>query len=532
MQDFWHAASAQLESELTPQQFKTWIKPLTPLSFDEQACTLRIAAPNRFKLDWVKSQFSGRIQSLACDYWEMQVDVQFVLDPTAGQRAVQQPAFAPAPMQSMAGQVVQPVQAMPVASSMGHNPAAVRPAPAMYRETVLATASHGVGHAAADIDVPVMDAAEVSAQSYRMPPAAPAVVATLAAPPQAPVDDTVHERSRLNQILTFDNFVTGKANQLARAAAIQVANNPGKSYNPLYLYGGVGLGKTHLIHAIGNFMLMENPRARIRYIHAEQYVSDVVKAYQRKAFDDFKRYYHSLDLLLIDDIQFFSGKNRTQEEFFYAFEALIANRAQVIITSDTYPKEITGIDDRLISRFDSGLTVAIEPPELEMRVAILMKKAQAENVTVPEEVAFFVAKHLRSNVRELEGALRKILAYSNFHGKEITIEVTREALKDLLTVQNRQISVENIQKTCADFYNIKVADMYSKKRPANIARPRQIAMYLAKELTQKSLPEIGELFGGRDHTTVLHAVRKIADERTKDAQLNHELHVLEQTLKG
>jgi len=532
MQDFWHAASAQLEGELTPQQFKTWIKPLTPLSFDEQACTLRIAAPNRFKLDWVKSQFSGRIQSLACDYWEMQVDVQFVLDPTAGQRqAALQPALAPVPMQSSAAQSIQPRQAMS-ANGMAQEASAIRPSPAMYRETALATASHGVGHVAADIDVPVMDAAEVSARSYRVPPQAPAVVTGLATPPQMPVDDSVHERSRLNQILTFDNFVTGKANQLARAAAIQVANNPGKSYNPLYLYGGVGLGKTHLIHAIGNFMLMENPRARIRYIHAEQYVSDVVKAYQRKAFDDFKRYYHSLDLLLIDDIQFFSGKNRTQEEFFYAFEALIANRAQVIITSDTYPKEITGIDDRLISRFDSGLTVAIEPPELEMRVAILMKKAQAENVSVPEEVAFFVAKHLRSNVRELEGALRKILAYSNFHGKEITIEVTREALKDLLTVQNRQISVENIQKTCADFYNIKVADMYSKKRPANIARPRQIAMYLAKELTQKSLPEIGELFGGRDHTTVLHAVRKIADERTKDAQLNHELHVLEQTLKG
>jgi chromosomal replication initiator protein len=327
----------------------------------------------------------------------------------------------------------------------------------------------------------------------------------------------MYERSKLNPVLTFDNFVTGKANQLARAAAIQVADNPGISYNPLFLYGGVGLGKTHLIHAIGNQLLMDKAGARIRYIHAEQYVSDVVKAYQRKAFDD---------------IQFFSGKSRTQEEFFYAFEALVANKAQVIITSDTYPKEISGIDDRLISRFDSGLTVAIEPPELEMRVAILMRKAQSEFVSLNEDVAFFVAKHLRSNVRELEGALRKILAYSKFHGREITIEVTKEALKDLLTVQNRQISVENIQKTTADFYSIKVADMYSKKRPANIARPRQIAMYLAKELTQKSLPEIGELFGGRDHTTVLHAVRKIADERSKDAQLNHELHVLEQTLKG
>jgi len=342
----------------------------------------------------------------------------------------------------------------------------------------------------------------------------------------------IEDHSKLNPNLTFETFVTGKANQLARAASIQVAHNPGTSYNPMFLYGGVGLGKTHLIHAIGNHLLKEKPNARIRYIHAEQYVSDVVRAYQQKAFDRFKRYYHSLDLLLIDDIQFFSGKSRTQEEFFYAFEALLSNKSQVIITSDTYPKEMAGIDDRLISRFDSGLTVAIEPPELEMRVAILMKKAAGEGIAISEDVAFFVAKHLRSNVRELEGALRKILAFVRFHGRDVTIDVAKTALKDLLTIQNRQISVENIQKAVADFYSIKVADMYSKKRPANIARPRQIAMFMAKELTQKSLPEIGELFGGRDHTTVLHAVRKIADERAHDSQLNHEIHVIEQTLKA
>ena len=341
----------------------------------------------------------------------------------------------------------------------------------------------------------------------------------------------IEDHSKLNPNLTFETFVTGKANQLARAASIQVAHNPGTSYNPMFLYGGVGLGKTHLIHAIGNHLLKEKPNARIRYIHAEQYVSDVVRAYQQKAFDRFKRYYHSLDLLLIDDIQFFSGKSRTQEEFFYAFEALLSNKSQVIITSDTYPKEMAGIDDRLISRFDSGLTVAIEPPELEMRVAILMKKAISEGIPMSEDVAFFVAKHLRSNVRELEGALRKILAFVRFHGREVTIEVARTALKDLLSIQNRQISVENIQKAVADFYSIKVADMYSKKRPANIARPRQIAMFMAKELTQKSLPEIGELFGGRDHTTVLHAVRKIGEERSHDSHLNHEIHVIEQTLK-
>ena len=380
-------------------------------------------------------------------------------------------------------------------------------------------------------------ATTVVAQSTTRPPGASlAPTDYLQSAPEGDLGESsafeLEDHSKLNPMLTFETFVTGKANQLARAASIQVAHNPGTSYNPMFLYGGVGLGKTHLIHAIGNHLLKEKPNARIRYIHAEQYVSDVVRAYQQKAFDRFKRYYHSLDLLLIDDIQFFSGKSRTQEEFFYAFEALLGNRAQVIITSDTYPKEMAGIDDRLISRFDSGLTVAIEPPELEMRVAILMKKAAAEGIPMSEDVAFFVAKHLRSNVRELEGALRKILAFVRFHGRDVTIDVARAALKDLLSIQNRQISVENIQKSVADFYNIKVADMYSKRRPANIARPRQIAMFMAKELTQKSLPEIGELFGGRDHTTVLHAVRKITEERAHDSQLNHEIHVIEQTLKA
>jgi chromosomal replication initiator protein len=525
MNDFWQHCSALLARELTPQQYVTWIKPLALVDFDAEASTVRIAAPNRFKLDWVKSQFSGRITDVARDFWQHPVDVQFVLDPKAGMRATT-PTAAPRLNGSPLANAVDAV----IAAATGVSAAAVangsQPNAAVANALgTMSTAPNGYAALAdgADLDLPSLDANEVAAgrRNFRS-----------GSSTQTAETDSAYERSKLNPVLTFENFVTGKANQLARAAAIQVADNPGVSYNPLFLYGGVGLGKTHLIHAIGNQLLQDKAGARIRYIHAEQYVSDVVKAYQRKAFDEFKRYYHSLDLLLIDDIQFFSGKSRTQEEFFYAFEALVANKAQVIITSDTYPKEISGIDDRLISRFDSGLTVAIEPPELEMRVAILMRKAQSEGVVLNEDVAFFVAKHLRSNVRELEGALRKILAYSKFHGRDITIELTKEALKDLLTVQNRQISVENIQKTVADFYNIKVADMYSKKRPANIARPRQIAMYLAKELTQKSLPEIGELFGGRDHTTVLHAVRKIADERGKDAQLNHELHVLEQTLKG
>ena len=339
-------------------------------------------------------------------------------------------------------------------------------------------------------------------------------------------------KNRLNTSLTFDTLVEGTANRMARAAAMHVSTMPGHLYNPLFIYGGVGLGKTHLMHAVGNRLLADKPGSRVLYIHAEQFVSDVVKAYQRKTFDEFKERYHSLDLLLIDDVQFFANKERTQEEFFNAFEALLAKKSHIVMTSDTYPKGLTDIHERLISRFDSGLTVAIEPPELEMRVAILINKARVEGTEMPEEVAFFVAKNVRSNVRELEGALRKILAYSRFNQKEISIQLAREALRDLLSIQNRQISVENIQKTVADYYKIKVADMYSKKRPASIARPRQIAMYLAKELTQKSLPEIGELFGGRDHTTVLHAVRKIGGERQQMTELNQQLHVLEQTLKG
>jgi chromosomal replication initiator protein len=283
---------------------------------------------------------------------------------------------------------------------------------------------------------------------------------------------------------------------------------------------------------VGNALLGDRPSARVLYLHAEQFISDVVKNYQLKTFDELKAKYHSLDLLLIDDVQFFAGKERTQEEFFNTFEALLAKRAHIIMTSDTYPKGLVDIDQRLTRRYDAGLTVAIEPPELEMRVAILIRKAESEGAQMPEDVAFFVAKNVRANVRELEGALRKVIAYARFSHKEINIVLAREALRDLLSIQNRQVSVENIQKTVADFYKIKVADMYSKKRPASIAYPRQVAMYLAKELTKKSLPEIGELFGGRDHTTVLHAVRKMAGERSKNTELNQQLHVLEQTLKG
>jgi chromosomal replication initiator protein len=337
---------------------------------------------------------------------------------------------------------------------------------------------------------------------------------------------------RVNPAFTFASFVGGKANQLARAAALQVAENPGQAYNPLFVYGATGLGKTHLVQAIGNQMLEHNPAASIRYIHAEQFVTDVVKAYQHKAFDTFKRSYHTLDLLLIDDIQFFGGKSRTQEEFFYAFNALIENGKQVVITSDRFPKEIANIDDRLISRFGWGLTVSVEPPELEMRVAILIKKAESEGAALNEDVAFFIAKHIRSNVRELEGGLKRVLAYARFNNVPVSIAVAKDALKDLLAVLNRQISIDNIQKTVADYYKIKVSEMYSKKRVRSLARPRQVAMALAKELTTMSLPEVGEAFGGRDHTTVLHACRRIQELVDADQAIARDYSLLTQILRG
>jgi chromosomal replication initiator protein len=350
--------------------------------------------------------------------------------------------------------------------------------------------------------------------------------------PTSDIRPAQQDRHRLNPNFTFSSFVGGKANQLARAAALQVADNPGSAYNPLFIYGGVGLGKTHLIQAVGNQILERQPDAKVRYVHAEKYVSDVVMAYQHKSFDKFKRYYHSLDLLMIDDIQFFGGKSRTQEEFFFAFNALVESHKQVIITCDSFPKEIEGMEERLISRFGWGLTIAIEPPELEMRVAILINKARLEGLTLDENVAFFIAKNIRSNVRELEGALKRVLAYARFKGFPITLESTRESLKDLLALQHRQISIENIQKTVADYYKIKVGDMFSKKRTRSLARPRQMAMALAKDITSLSLPDIGEAFGGRDHTTVLHACRKMQELCETDSTIQRDFIALQQMLNG
>jgi len=470
MAELWERTCERLATELPEQQFNTWIRPLPAAEASEEQgqLLLRLQVPNRFKLDWIRAQYASRIEGIASDL--------------AGRNARLELVVAPRPAMAPVGAVTQPQPGQPAVQA----PTVILP-----RTQQAATPTN-----------------------------------TWAGSTQ------VGPQTRLNPALTFDTLVPGRANQMARTAALHVAGAPGVMYNPLFIYGGVGLGKTHLIHAVGNALLKDRPDARVLYLHAEQFISDVVYNYQRKTFDALKAKYHALDLLLIDDVQFFAGKDRTQEEFFNAFEALLAKKAHIIMTSDTYPKGLANIDERLTSRFDAGLTVAIEPPELEMRVAILIRKAEQEGMPMPEDVAFFVAKNVRANVRELEGALRKVLAFAKFSHKEISITLAREALKDLLSIQNRQIGVENIQKTVADFYKIKVADMYSKKRPASIARPRQIAMYLAKELTQKSLPEIGELFGGRDHTTVLHAVRKIGGERQKNTELNQQLHVLEQTLKG
>ncbi len=336
--------------------------------------------------------------------------------------------------------------------------------------------------------------------------------------------------SNLRDEFTFDAFVEGKSNQIAKAASVQIGENPGVAYNPLFLYGGVGLGKTHLMHAVGNLMLQKNAKSRIVYVHSERFVGDMVKALQHNAMNDFKRYYRSVDALLIDDIQFFAGKDRSQEELFHTFNALIEGHQQIIISCDRYPKEIDGLEERLKSRFGWGLTVAIEPPELETRVAILMSKAQQMNIDLANEVAFFIAKRIRSNVRELEGALRRVIANSRFMARPITIDFTKEALRDLLALQDKLVTIDNIQKTVAEYYKIRLSDLLSKKRSRSIARPRQIAMALSKELTNHSFPEIGNAFGGRDHTTVLHGCKKIGELRESDSKIDEDYQNLLRTL--
>ncbi|HVE50039.1 MAG TPA: chromosomal replication initiator protein DnaA [Casimicrobiaceae bacterium] len=454
--DAWAQCLSALQHELPPQQYATWIR---PLRCEMQGGRMKLMAPNRFVLQWVRERFGARIELIAATAAGAPVIVEFVV-------------------------------------------------------------------AAPELRKQIETARKEDSAPGPVASTPPVVPLSLPAAAARRVDNT-----SLNPTLTFETFVTGKANQLARAAGLQVADHP-TAYNPLFVYGGVGLGKTHLIQAIGNHIVANNPTAKIRYIHAESYIADVVRAYQHKGFEEFKRHYRSLDLLLIDDIQFIGGKTRTQEEFFYLFNTMIEAHKQVVITCDKYPKEIEGIEERLVSRFGWGLTVALDPPELEMRVAILLSKAAQTKARIDEGVAFFIAKHIRSNVRELEGALKRVTAFASFHGNEISLSLAKEALKDLLAVQNRQISIENIQKTVADYYKNRVSDMHSKKRSRNVARPRQVAMFLAKELTQLSLPEIGSNFGGRDHTTVLHACRTIAKLRETHADINHDVNFLLQVLRS
>lgn len=460
MSVFWQSCLNQLKKELTPQQYKAWILPLSFMDYNESDLLIRISAPSRIKAEACARQFGDRLQTLAQEFWAQQVQINFVV-------ASKKTSTTEKPVKS-------------IANTEEKSPTRV------------------------------LDA------SIKKTPKEIAVPTSL--------------ESNLN----FDSLVTGKANQLAKMIGFEVVDQPGKKYNPFFIYGGVGVGKTHLMHAIGNAVLAQNPDKKVRYLFANTYVSEIVKAYQSNKFDEFKSYYQNLDMLMIDDIQFFGDgkKEGTQFAFFELFETLIRDNKQIIITSDRYPRALEGIQERLRSRFESGISIEIEPPELEMRVGILLKKAAYENAILTEDVAFYIAKLLRANVRELEGALRKVIAYSRFHNQSITIENTKVALKDLLASTQAYISIESIQKTVADFYKIKIVDMFSKKRPKNIAFPRQVAMYLAKELTTKSLPDIGEHFGGRDHTTVLHAHRKITEEKRQNQQLSHELSLLEQLLKG
>ena len=488
MENFWSICLDRFEQELSPQQFNTWIK---PLKFETSNNQLRLLAPNRFVQQWVKDRFLSKIESIAREIYPhaATVDLQIIGDSSKA------------------------------ASTSKTNPTQIGPKD-VIADYVAANALINKNNAGAN---------SLNKKSIDRNPASTTLTSS-----GTNASGSIASRlnvTGLNPSFNFDNYVTGRANQLARAAAIQVASNPGVAYNPLFIYGGVGLGKTHLLQAIGNHLRKENPEAKIRYLHAERYVSDVVKAYENKTFDEFKRQYHSLDLLLIDDIQFFAKKTRTQEEFFYAFNTLIEEKKQIVITCDTYPKEIIDVDERLRTRFSWGLTVAVEPPELEMRVAILLKKAEEGKINLHEDVAFFVAKQIRSSIRELEGALNRIVAMSNFTGNQIDIHLAKEALRDLIAVRGRQITIENIQKTVADYYKIKVADMYSKKRTRNFARPRQIAMALARELTNHSFPEIGGAFGNRHHTTVMHACDEIEQLRLNDQAIARDLGFLLQVLR-
>ncbi|MBL4795680.1 MAG: chromosomal replication initiator protein DnaA [Pseudomonadales bacterium] len=472
----WPKCLDRLQDELSSQQFNTWIR---PLQAEDAGDGLKLLAPNRFVLDWVNEKFLNRINEVMNELAEGHSPV---IRLEIGSRSA-------ADKDSFKKNVLNKVVAEPGENTI------TNPNSANSTATQFGTAYSRHSKSGGIVQPPIRE---------------------------VDMGGTIKHKSNLNPSFTFTSFVEGKSNQLGRAAATQVAENPGGAYNPLFIYGGVGLGKTHLMHAVGNQMLVKNPNARIVYLHSERFVADMVKALQINAINEFKRYYRTVDALLIDDIQFFAGKERSQEEFFHTFNALLEGGQQMILTSDRYPKEINGVEERLKSRFGWGLTVAIEPPELETRVAILMSKAESAKIDLPHETAFFIAQKIRSNVRELEGALKRVIANSHFTGRKIDLEFVKESLRDLLALQDRQVSVENIQKMSAEYFKIKIADLHSKRRNRSIARPRQIAMSLAKELTNHSLPEIGDAFGGRDHTTVLHACRKIKELRETNSDVRED----------
>ncbi|MDF3934443.1 chromosomal replication initiator protein DnaA [Pseudomonas citronellolis] len=516
--ELWQQCVELLRDELPSQQFNTWIRPLQVEAEGEE---LRVYAPNRFVLDWVNEKYMGRLLELLGERGNGQIPALSLL---IGSRRSRTPRPALMPQS----------HAMPAPTITPQpTPAQVRAAKAQaYQAEAPAQeeAASRVQQMQLNVQEPMPDIDESSPSidplAAAMPVAAPAVRTER----NVQVEGALKHTSYLNRTFTFENFVEGKSNQLARAAAWQVADNLKHGYNPLFLYGGVGLGKTHLMHAVGNHLLKKNPNAKVVYLHSERFVADMVKALQLNAINEFKRFYRSVDALLIDDIQFFARKERSQEEFFHTFNALLEGGQQVILTSDRYPKEIEGLEERLKSRFGWGLTVAVEPPELETRVAILMKKAEQAKVELPHDAAFFIAQRIRSNVRELEGALKRVIAHSHFMGRPITIELIRESLKDLLALQDKLVSIDNIQRTVAEYYKIKIADLLSKRRSRSVARPRQVAMALSKELTNHSLPEIGVAFGGRDHTTVLHACRKIAQLKESDADIREDYKNLLRTL--
>jgi len=515
----WQHCTDCLKTELPAQQFNTWIRPLQVSSNGQQ---LRLTAPNRFIKDFVLDKFFPRIAQLLQEVGVGAADVSLevkVVDGAvkggfisgmansshvASAQLQEQHLQAPLQKPEVTSAYQSGLSPMVSGSAVSGLPPLAQPGREQHTPQP---------HASSSLANPQVNTPVHRPQAIPAPARRPVI---------ADISSRIQHDHNLVDVLTFERFVEGKSNQMALAAARQVAENPGGSYNPLFLYGGVGLGKTHLMHAVGNALRVNNPEAKVVYLHSERFVADMVKALQLNAINDFKRYYRSVDALLIDDIQFFARKERSQEEFFHTFNALLEGGQQMILSCDRYPKEIDGLEERLKSRFGWGLTVAVEPPELETRVAILMKKAEQSEIELPHESAFFIAQKIRSNVRELEGALKRVLASARFTSRPVDIDLVKDSLKDLLALQDKQVSLDNIQRTVAEYYKIRVADMMSRRRSRSVARPRQVAMALAKELTNHSLPEIGDSFGGRDHTTVLHACRKIKELRETNSDIRED----------